>query len=140
MKIITRTYTFSFLILLRPVAEGLQIAQIDINHIAIKFLILGVVSPVVAIYMLYKDTPGETPTKADIIITMLVSMIFVWLGYEISKGLKIPEGVTLTICFFLGIMALPLAMKIKVEIILAVTKLIDILVKAFNNFLDKFTK
>ncbi|MAO08020.1 MAG: hypothetical protein CL596_04835 [Alteromonas sp.] len=141
MKLINRTYTYFFLLTFKPIGEGfIDLSNITFNTIAIKFLVLGITAPLVAIYMLYKDTPEESPTKADIFITMLMSMVFVWLGYEISKGFNIPEGVTLTLCFFLGIMALPLAIKIKVEIILAVSKLIDVVVKAFNNFVDKFSK
>ena len=86
------------------------------DKIALKFLIMGVVVPPIAIYMLYQDENAESPTKWDIIVTFLLSIVLIWMGYEISQGTFIPVWGGLIISFILGLFSLSIVMKVKEKI------------------------
>ncbi len=93
----------------------------------IKFILMGTAVPFVAIYMLHKDNVNKTPTKSDVFFTFLISIIFIWFGYELFTYFNMPVFLGLLISFFFGISSLPIAMKGK-----------EIFIDSFGNLLKKF--
>tara|TARA_R100000750_G_scaffold62075_1_gene54701 strand:- start:318 stop:758 length:441 start_codon:yes stop_codon:yes gene_type:complete len=107
-----------------------------INEVALKFLIMGIVVPSVAVYMLYKDENSPTPSKGDIAVTVVLSMVIIWFGYEISEGTAVPVWLALMISFILGLFSLSLVMKLK-DKILGENGLLDKLVKEAGKWIAK---
>ncbi|MCT8340491.1 hypothetical protein MG296_10535 [Flavobacteriaceae bacterium TK19130] len=86
------------------------------NDIALKFLLMGIVVPPVAIYMLYKDENADNPKRADIVATVFLSLILIWIGYEISIGTWVPVWLGLITSFILGLFSLPIVLKVRSKI------------------------
>ena len=83
------------------------------NDIALKFLLMGVVVPPVAIYMLYIDEKSPSPSRRDIVATIVLSMILIWLGYEISVDTFVPVWAGLLLSFVFGLFSLSIVMKVR---------------------------
>lgn len=106
-------------------AGSFNLPVFDFTATMIKFIIVAVMVPPVAIYMLYKDSGTEArPSKGDVFITFLVSIFFIWIGYELSVGYAVPVGLGMIISFFFGIAALPIAMKVKDQLVKSVSDIV----------------
>ena len=92
---------------------------------AIKFIILGIVVPPIAIWMLFNDENSRAPSFSEAVITFFTSLVFVWLGYEASIETKIPVVLGLVGTFFLGLSSLPVIMKTKKNVIALVAGVIE---------------
>lgn len=103
----------------------------------IKFIVLGLVVPPIAIGMLFNDENSRTPTWSEAIITFFTSLVFVWLGYEASMETKIPVVWGLVGTFFLGLSSLPIIMKTKKNVIGLVGGVIDSLGKWIDKMINK---
>lgn len=86
---------------------------IHFTPIQVKFMIIGVVAPFLALYMNYKDYGGEKPKFSDFLITFVLSVMFVWFGYELSNILDISKIVTLIGSFFLSIFSLSITFQMR---------------------------
>lgn len=104
--------------------------------IAIKFIVMGCVVPFIAIYMLYQDENARNPTKMDISVTVLISMILVWMGYEVSYQSVLPVYAGLIISFFLGLFSLNLVLLVKKKMF-GKGGLIDRVFKELGNWVAK---
>lgn len=106
-------FLFSFLWNYLLFAGTTTIAEHHLDPTVIKFMILGLVVPPVAVYMLIKDENSESPDKWDIGITVLLSAVFVWMGYELHHSFKFPLAVGLLVSFVMGLGSLKLAITIR---------------------------
>lgn len=88
----------------------------SVEPIAVKFIIMGCVVPFIAIYMLYQDENARNPTKIDIAVTVVISMILVWMGYEVSNQTVLPIYAGLILSFFLGLFSLNLVLIIRKKV------------------------
>lgn len=90
---------------------------IELSPDAFKFIVLGVVVPVVAMFLLARDENAtKKVTKVDMIITVILSSTLVWLAYEVSNQTAMPYWVGLVISFVLGLFSLDVALAIKKRI------------------------
>jgi len=108
----------------------------DLTPAMIKFLILGIVVAPVSIGMLFKDETIKSPRKIDISLTLILSLVFVWLGYELTIHYSLPSVIGLIGCFFTGLFSLPIVLHAKVHLI----KLTGTTIDSIGEFLKKFTK
>lgn len=107
-----------------------------LNPIAIKFLVMGAVVPFIAIYMLYQDENARNPTKFDIAVTVVLSMILVWMGYEVSQQTVLPVWLGLILSFIIGLFSLNLVLLLRTKIF-GKSGLIDRLFKELGNYIAK---
>lgn len=98
---------------------------------------MGVIVPPVALYMLYQDPNSNTPSFWDAVATFFTSLIFVWLGYEVSVETKIPVVFGLIGTFFIGLSSLPVILKAKKHLVDLVGTIIDSLGDWFKKFTNK---
>lgn len=103
----------------------------------IKFIVLGVVVPPIAIWMLFNDENSKNPTISEAVTTFFTSLIFVWLGYEASIETKIPVVLGLVGTFFLGLSSLPVIMKTKKNVVALVAGIIDSIGDWAKKFINK---
>lgn len=106
-------FLFSFLWNYLLFAGTSTIVEYSLDTTIIKFLILGLVVPPVAVYMLIKDENSESPERWDIAITVLLSAVFVWLGYELHHSFSFPLAIGLLVSFVMGLGSLKLAITIR---------------------------
>ena len=88
----------------------------EMEPMAIKFFVMGCIVPFIAIYMLFQDENARSPTKMDIAVTVLISTVLVWMGYEVSNQTVLPVYAGLIISFFLGLFSLELVLAVKKKI------------------------
>lgn len=120
---------------------GISFPEIQVTATMLKFFIVGIVVPPVAVYMLYKDSGTENrPKKGDVFITFLVSQVFIWFGYEISVGYAVPVGLGMLVSFFLGIAALPIAMKVKDQLVKSVSEIVKAGTDLITTWINKIKK
>lgn len=105
----------------------------NLTPIAIKFMILGLVVAPVAIGMLFKDEQLKSPKKLDVILTFFTSLVFVWIGYEMTIQYNIPSVLCLIASFFIGLFSLPIVLSAKKHLI----KLIGTCIEALGDFFKK---
>lgn len=105
----------------------------NLTPTAIKFMILGLVVAPVAIGMLFKDEQLKSPKKLDIILTFFTSLVFVWIGYEMTIQYNIPSVLCLIASFFIGLFSLPIVLSAKKHLI----KLIGTCIEALGDFFKK---
>tara|TARA_R100001530_G_scaffold136299_1_gene116286 strand:+ start:485 stop:916 length:432 start_codon:yes stop_codon:yes gene_type:complete len=117
-------------------ANPLIDAYDGLEPMATKFLVMGAVVPFIAIYMLFQDENQKNPTKFDIAVTVLLSMILVWLGYEVSLQTVIPMWLGLILSFILGLFSLNLVLLLRTKIF-GKAGLIDRLFKELGNYIAK---
>ena len=110
--------------------------MISLTPAMIKFFILGVVVAPVSIGMLWKDETISRPRKIDIGLTLILSLAFVWLGYEVTTSFKIPYVYGLITCFFTGLFSLPIVLHAKTHLL----KLVGTAIDGLGEFIKKFTK
>lgn len=96
----------------------------SITPIMVKFAVMGLIVPVVAIYMLYDDDNSETPSNGQIFMTLLTSLFFVWISYEITIEWKIPGILGMILSFAIGLSALPIVRVLKKEVPKAVGEIV----------------
>jgi len=108
----------------------------SLGPIATKFIIMGCVVPFIAIYMLFQDENTKNPTKFDIIVTVLLSIILVWMGFEVSQQTVLPVWLGLILSFILGLFSLNLVLLLKTKIF-GKSGLIDRLFKELGNYIAK---
>ena len=131
MKKLYSLYTIAFISW--PIEEVLN----SLTPTIVKFAVLAIVVPPIAIWMLYNDENSRTPTVGEGVITFLTSIVFVWLGYEASMETKIPVVLGLVGTFFLGLSSLPIIMKTKKNVINLVAGVIDSIGEWFKKQINK---
>lgn len=109
----------------------------NLTPTAIKFMILGLVVAPVAIGMLFKDDKLHTPKKLDIALTFFTSLMFVWLGYELTVQYNIPSVLCLIASFFIGLFSLSIVLSAKKHLIKLIGTCIDSLGEFFKKFINK---
>lgn len=109
----------------------------NLTPTAIKFMILGLVVAPVAIGMLFKDEQLKSPKKLDIILTFFTSLVFVWIGYEMTIQYNIPSVLCLIASFFIGLFSLPIVLSAKKHLIKLIGTCIEALGDLFKKFLNK---
>tara|TARA_R110002020_G_scaffold318905_3_gene534526 strand:- start:486 stop:899 length:414 start_codon:yes stop_codon:yes gene_type:complete len=106
-------FLFSFLWNYLLYAGSSTIAEYSLDTTILKFMILGLVVPPVAVYMLIRDQNTENPDRWDIGITILLSAVFVWMGYELHHSFNFPLAIGLLVSFVTGLGSLKLAITIR---------------------------
>lgn len=105
---LTGNFIFSFLYLsIFPINKMIE----NLTSVEVKFILLGIAVPFVSIYMLYNDENNINPKVSDAVVTYFLSIIFIWIGYELFNYVKLPIFLGLLSSFFLGISSLPIAIK-----------------------------
>lgn len=97
---------------------------LNITPIMVKFAVMGLIVPIVAIYMLYDDDNSENPSNGQVFITLLTSLLFVWISYEITIEWKIPGILGMILSFAIGLSALPIIRVLKNEVPKAVADIV----------------
>lgn len=103
---------------------------IHFTPLQVKFVIIGVVAPFLALYMNHKDYGGKNAKFSDYVTTFVLSIVFVWFGYELSNILDVSKVVTLIGSFFLSIFSLSITFQIR--------KHIPEIIKSLSNKLIKW--
>jgi len=132
MKRLYSAYTIYLLVLPVDIYEVMN----NLTPVIIKFMILGIIVPPVAIAMLFQDENSKSPSPIEIILTFFTSLVFVWLGYEASIETDVPVVAGLAGTFFLGLFSLPVIIKVKKHLVDLVGNLID----SIGDWVKKLTK
>lgn len=126
--------------LLMAVFTGVFGILLELTPIQIKFFIAGLVCPIVALSMNKKDYGTEKPSFGDYLTTILLSMTFVWFGYEAAIVWQIPMILALIVSFFLGIFSLALVIEVKKHTVKNVGILIKEIFDNIKTFINGFFK
>lgn len=101
----------------------------DITPIKVKFIIVALLSPFIAVYVMRKDKGKSQPKIGDTLAAIVLSIVFVWFGYELACYYEFPLILALIASFFLGTFSLTIIMELKKQI----PQLLSILVDKFKN-------
>ena len=108
----------------------------DLSVLQRKMLIIFVLVPFVAIYVRRKYGNQKIFSFYDYFVTIMMSILFVWLGYELAIWYQMPTVFVLMISFFIGVYSFRLVVELGKHIFTNLEELIKVLFDKLRKLIE----